>query len=146
MKKIKLLVLPLTLTLGVGFASMASAAGNDCNAKRVTIENQITIAQQHGNTHELAGLQKALSELNAHCTNSGLVEKAQKKVSKLEKKIREKQADVQELQADLTEAQSRGKTDKIAKYERKIAEKNADIKDITNELNLVQAELAALKS
>ncbi|MGX5011165.1 DUF1090 domain-containing protein [Enterobacter asburiae] len=143
MNKIKLTV--LALVVGVGFSSMASAAGNDCNAKRAAIENQIRQAQQYGNSHKVAGLKKALNELNANCTNGGLVKDAQKDVSKLESKLIEKQADVNKVQADLREAQAAGDAKKVAKYQKKLQEKQADVKEITADLRQARAELAGLQ-
>ncbi|MBK5071758.1 DUF1090 domain-containing protein [Budviciaceae bacterium BWR-B9] len=145
MSKAKLLILPLVLAMGVGFSSMASAAGNDCAAKRAAIENQIREAQKYGNANKVAGLKKALSELNANCTNGGLVKDAEKKVAKLEKKLNEKQEDVREVQADLREAQAKGDAKKVAKYQSKLQEKQSDVKEVTADLNQARAELAALK-
>lgn len=145
MKKTNLMVLPLVLALGVGFSAAASAAGNDCAAKRAAIENQIKQAQKYGNTHKVAGLKKALREVNAHCTNSGLIKDAEKKVTKLEKKLAEKQGDVREIQADLRQAQAKGDVKKVAKYQRKLQEKQRDVQEVTADLNQARAELAALK-
>lgn len=142
----KTTVLPLVILMGaVGFTTVASAAGNDCNAKRAAIETQIQQAQKYGNTYKIDGLKKALSELNAHCTDAGLIKDAQKKVEKLEKKLREKQEDVREVQSDLREAQAKGDAKKIAKYQKKLVEKQADVKEITADLRQAQAELSALR-
>lgn len=146
MKKItKMTVLPLLLALSAGYVSGAAAAGNDCDAKRAAIENQIKEAQKYGNYNKVAGLKQALAEINAHCTDSGLVVKAQQKVSKLEKKLAEKQDDLREVQADLREAQAKGDQQKVAKYQKKMAEKRADVQEIQAELQAARNELAALK-
>jgi chromosome segregation ATPase len=146
MKKMtKLIALPLILALGAGFASVASAAGNDCNAKRGAIENQIREAQKYGNSNKVAGLQKALNELQAHCTDSGLAAKGQQKIDKLERKLAQKQNDVSKVQADLGEAQARGDAKKVAKYEKKLQEKQSDVNEITADLRQARSELAALQ-
>jgi peptidoglycan hydrolase CwlO-like protein len=142
-KMTKLAVLPLVMTLGVGFASTASAA-NDCNAKRAAIENQIKQAEKYGNYNKIAGLKRALSEVNAHCTSGSVLQDAQKKVSKLESKLRDKQDDVREVQADLRQAQASGDAKKVAKYQRKLQEKQADVNQINEELRQARAEVAAL--
>lgn len=142
MNKIKFAALPLVLALGAGFTTVASA---DCSAKRASIENQIQQAQKYGNANQLAGLKRALSEVNAHCTDASVSKDAEKKVSKLESKLRDKQDDVREVQADLREAQAKGDAKKVAKYQSKLQEKQAEVKEITAELRQAQAELAALR-
>ncbi|WP_392565415.1 DUF1090 domain-containing protein [Utexia brackfieldae] len=146
MNKAKLMVLPLVIAMGVGISSVALAGGNDCAAKRSAIENQIKEAQRYGNTAKVAGLKKALSETNAHCTNSGLIKDAEQKVTKLEKKLAEKQDDVREVQTDLRQAQAKGDVKKVAKYQKKLTEKQNDVKEVQADLNQARAELAALKS
>ncbi|RWR03552.1 hypothetical protein ED28_00790 [[Pantoea] beijingensis] len=146
MKKLtKLAILPLLMTLGSTAFTVAQASGNDCSAKRAAIENQIRQAERYGNHYKVDGLRKALAELNAHCTNDGLVRDAQKKVTKLEGKLADKQRDVREVQADLREAQARHNYQKISKYEKKLAEKRNDVNKIQAELNAARAELAGLR-
>lgn len=143
---VKVTILPLLVALSAGYVSTAAAAGNDCNAKRAAIENQIKEAQKYGNYNKVAGLKQALAEVNAHCTDSGLALKAQAKVTKLEKKLAEKQGDVREVQSDLREAQAKGNQKKIAKYQKKLTEKRNDVQKIQSELQAARNELAALKS
>lgn len=146
MKKIaKLTVLPLLLALSAGYVSTATAAGNDCNAKRTAIENQIKEAQKYNNYHKVAGLKKALAETNTHCTDSGLIAKAQSKVTKLERKLVQKQDDVREVQSDLRQAQAKGDQKKVVKYQKKIQQKQANVQKIQAELQAARQELAALK-
>jgi len=145
MKKMtKLAVLPLVLVLGASFSSLATA-GNDCNAKRAAIEYQIQQAEKYGNYNRVAGLKKALSEVNAHCTNGSVLQDAQKKVTKLEQKLADKQKDVNEVKADLREAQAKGDAKKVAKYQKKLQEKQSDVKEIKQELKEARAELASLQ-
>lgn len=113
----KLAILPLVLVLGASFSTMANAA-YDCNAKRAAIEYQIQQAEKYGNYNRVAGLKRALSEVNAHCTNGSVLQDAQKKVTKLEQKLADKQKDVQEIKADLREAQAKGDAKKVAKYQK----------------------------
>lgn len=138
----KLAILPLVLVLGASFSTMANAA-YDCNAKRAAIEYQIQQAEKYGNYNRVAGLKRALSEVNARCTDGGMLQDAQKKVTKLEQKLADKQQDVQEIKADLRNAQARGDTKKVAKYQKKLQEKQADVKEIKQELKQARAELAA---
>lgn len=141
MKKL-MMVLALTLTAG---AMTSAQAAESCAAKRTALEQEISIAQQYGNAYKVAGLKKALAEVNAHCTNASVLSDARKDVSKLEKKLAEKREDVSEVQADLAEAQRKGDAKKIAKYQRKLAEKRADLNEIQQELSQARAELAQLQ-
>lgn len=134
--------LPLLLALS---ANYASAAGNDCAAKRAEIENQITQAKAYNNANRVAGLETALSQLNANCTTSGLIDNAQDKVNKLEQKISEKKDDITEIEADRQKASAKGDAKKVAKYDEKIIDKRSEIIDLEAELSTAKSELAGLK-
>lgn len=142
---IKLTALSLTLALSAGYASMATASVNGCDIKRAAIENQIKEAKKYGNIHKVAGLQRALAQLNANCSDSGQLQKAQQKVTKLEQKLAEKKSDVREVQADLNQAKASGDQKKIVKYQKKLADKKSDVKKIQIELKEARADLANLK-
>lgn len=143
-KTMKLAILPAMMALGFGFSSVASAA-QDCDAKRSAIEYQITQAEKYGNYNKVAGLKKALNDVNTYCTPASVKNDAQKKVTKLEEKLKDKQEDVREVQADLREAQAKGDAKKVAKYQSKLQEKQAEVREITAELRQAQAELSALR-
>ncbi|WP_109124323.1 DUF1090 domain-containing protein [Dyella sp. C11] len=99
----------------------ALAQSGGCDAKRASIQQEITYAQAHGNASRVQGLQKALSEVNAHCTEAGLRSDAEQKVAKAQQKLAERQ---QELQ----EARDQGKSaQKIADRQRKVDEAHADL-------------------
>ncbi|MCT4703083.1 DUF1090 domain-containing protein [Enterobacteriaceae bacterium H20N1] len=131
----------MALALIAGAVTSVQAA-ESCASKRTALEKEIAIAQQYGNAYKVAGLKKALAEVNAHCTNESVLADARKDVSKLEKKLAEKRSDVSEVQADLAEAQRKGDAKKIAKYQSKLAEKRADLNEIQQKLNQARAELA----
>lgn len=141
MKKF-VIALAAVATLG---AMTSVQAAESCAAKATAIEKEIRYAKQYGNTYKVAGLEKALAEVKAHCTSGSVLADAQKDVAKLEKKLAEKREDVAEVQADLREAQAKGNAKKIAKYQSKLAEKQADLREIQQELNQARAELAKLK-
>ncbi|WBF46233.1 DUF1090 domain-containing protein [Serratia rubidaea] len=145
MKKMtKMAVLPVVMALGVGFSSMASASYN-CDAKRSAIEYQIQQAEKYGNYNRVAGLKRALSEVNARCSTGGAVIDLQKKVEKLERKLLDKKEDVRDVKADLREARAKGDAKKVAKYQRKLQEKQAEVKEVAAELRQAKAELAAAR-
>ncbi|HEI8867066.1 TPA: DUF1090 domain-containing protein [Serratia odorifera] len=111
-----LLALPL-----LAFSALSSAATGGCAAKAQDIQQQIDYATQHGNDHRVAGLKKALSEVQDNCTEAGLQAERQANIA-------EKQSKVAERQQELKEAQQTGKLDKIAKKQQKLTEAEAELK------------------
>ncbi|HCR1910612.1 TPA: DUF1090 domain-containing protein [Enterobacter kobei] len=101
-------------------AVAATPVASGCEAKRQDIEQQIRYARSNGNDHRIAGLEKALSEVNAHCTDSGL--RAEREAD-----VREKTRKVEEREQELAEARSDGRADKIRKKERKLDEARAEL-------------------
>ncbi|HBZ8092993.1 DUF1090 domain-containing protein [Klebsiella variicola] len=103
-------------------ALAANPAATGCEAKRQDIEQQIRYALSNGNDHRIAGLEKALSEVNAHCTDSGL--RAEREAD-----VREKTRKVTEREQELAEARADGRADKIRKKERKLDEARAELEE-----------------
>lgn len=91
-----------------------------CAAKQYDIEKQIDYARTHGNQHRIAGLETALAEVKASCTESGLLAERQEKV-------REKERKVAERMAELKQAQETGSHDKIMKKQKKLAEAQEEL-------------------
>ncbi|MFD1259905.1 DUF1090 domain-containing protein [Entomomonas asaccharolytica] len=98
-----------------------------CSLKAEKIQEQISYAKAHGNSHRVAGLETALSEVKAHCTEASLRKD-------LEQDIAEKQQKVVERQTELTEAQAKGDAKKIAKKQSKLAEAKQELAKAEQEL------------
>jgi len=99
--------------------ALAQSAG--CDAKRQSIETEIAYAQSHGNASRVRGLQTALAEVTAHCTEASLQSAANKKVAKARE-------DVATNERDLQQARDQGKSaKKIADRQRKLDEAHADL-------------------
>ncbi|MBP1131906.1 MULTISPECIES: DUF1090 domain-containing protein [Serratia] len=111
-----LLALPLFALPALSFA-----AEDGCAIKAQNIQQQIDYATQHGNTQRVAGLKKALNEVQTHCTPASLQADRQKKID-------EKQRKVTERQQELKEAQQTGNLEKVAKKQKKLAEAQAELK------------------
>ncbi|EKS6740479.1 DUF1090 domain-containing protein [Enterobacter ludwigii] len=101
-------------------ALAATPVATGCEAKRQDIEQQLRYARAQGNDHRTAGLEKALSEVNAHCTDSGL--RAEREAD-----VREKARKVTAREQELAEARADGRADKIRKKERKLDEARAEL-------------------
>lgn len=91
-----------------------------CKAKICEIENNLSAARTAGNSFKVAGLEKALSETKAHCTDEGVVKKNQEKID-------EKMKDIKNTQADLAKARLKNDKAKIDKLTQKLKEKNDEL-------------------
>ncbi|EGK5349416.1 TPA: DUF1090 domain-containing protein [Salmonella enterica] len=109
---------PVALLSGLSHA--ASPVG--CAAKKIEVEKQITYARDHNNTHQLAGLKKALREIEEHCTDAQLLKQRQLK-------IEEKKRKVAERQADLERAKETGEHKKIAQKQNKLERAREELHD-----------------
>ena len=99
-----------------------------CAAKRQAISTQIEQAKAHGNSAQQAGLEKALAEVTAHCTDSSLKKER-------ENKVLDAKHEVSRRQADLDKAMKKGDPDKINKRKEKLAESRKELQDAVEELD-----------
>lgn len=123
----------------------AASAAETCADKRAAIEKELSYARQHNNTGKIAGLQKALTEVNAHCTRSSVRNDAIEQVNKAQKKLTKQQDELQKAERELSDAMARGKQDKISKYQDKVAEKKKDVEAAIRRLNQAEGELSPLR-
>jgi hypothetical protein len=119
MKKCHTLLLAIPLLAYTSLCSAANSGG--CAQKAQAIQAQIDYAKQHGNSHRVEGLEKALNEVQKHCTDASLAADRQQKIA-------DKQDKVVQRQQELQEAQQTGKSDKVAKKQQKLAEAQAELK------------------
>lgn len=119
----------LFATLLVGTTALAAQVSQPtgCAGKRQAIEIQIEEARAQGNDHRQAGLEKALAEVKAHCTDESLLQDREAKVHDAENEVREREADLQE-------AMDKGDADKIATRQAKLAEAHEELKDAKAQL------------
>ncbi|EAM2687002.1 DUF1090 domain-containing protein [Salmonella enterica] len=104
-----------------------AAAPVGCAAKKQEVENQISYAQEHNNTHQIAGLQKALREIEEHCTDPQLLKQRQLKLSEKRKKVTERQA-------ELERARETGNPKKMAQKQKKLDRAREELQDAQNML------------
>ena len=100
------------------------SAQRGCAAKICHLERELSYARAHNNSHRVAGLQRALAETKAHCTDS-----------RLEADVRDKQAKVAEREDELKAARAKGKEEKILKAQRKLDEARAEYDAALADLN-----------
>ncbi|MEO8492174.1 DUF1090 domain-containing protein [Pseudomonas sp.] len=99
-----------------------------CAAKRQAISTQIEQAKAHGNSEQQAGLEKALSEVTANCTDASLRKER-------ENKVLDAKHEVSRRQADLDKAMKKGDADKINKRKDKLAQSRKELQDAVEELD-----------
>lgn len=99
-----------------------------CAAKKFELQTQIDQAKAHNNTHQQAGLQTALDQVNAHCTDASLRQQR-------EKKIAAAKHEVSEREADLATATKKGDHDKIGKRQAKLDESRKELQNAKAELD-----------
>jgi hypothetical protein len=99
-----------------------------CAAKKQGIINQIELAKSHDNAEQQAGLEKALSEVNANCTDASLKKER-------ENKVLDAKHEVSQRQADLDKAMKKGDPEKINKRKDKLAESRKELQEAVDELD-----------
>lgn len=114
-----LLALPIIALSSTAFAASQSET---CATKQQEIQTQLDYAQQHNNKNQINGLQKALSESKANCTDASLKADNARHVT-------EKQQKVQEREQELKEAQATGDNEKIAKKQKKLDEAQTELRE-----------------
>ena len=99
-----------------------------CAAKKQAITLQLEQARAHGNSNQAAGLEKALSEVTANCTDAGLRKER-------ENKVLDAKHEVSKRQADLDKAMKKGDPEKIDKRKTKLAESRKELQEALDQLD-----------
>ena len=110
----------IVLALALASLSASAAATSLCQEKEQDIQREIGYAEKHNNQNRIDGLKKALSEVQAHCTDSKLRADHQEKIA-------EQKDEVREREQDLKEAEQKGDADKVAKREHKLQEAKKEL-------------------
>jgi hypothetical protein len=114
-------------------AAEQSPEPSGCAAKRQDITTQIENAKAEGNADQQAGLQKALSEMNANCTDVDVVKQQ-------EQKVLDAKREVSRRQADLNKAMNKGDPEKIDKRKDKLAESRKELQEEQEKLESVKPD------
>ena len=122
----------IAVSLALGLSSSALASEPACARKVAEIEVQIKHAKEAGNRDRVMGLERAMSSVQDHCTDAGLI-------SEKEKEITKKQSDIDDILEEAREKESEGRLDKVEKLERKLAHER-------KELEVLRQDLADIKS
>lgn len=96
----------LFLLCSAGTSLAANPEAKGCEAKKQALETRLAAARRHNNTGQVEGLQRALQNVQAWCTDNDLKAKA-------DYEVWEKRNEVQKREQDLTQARAGGKKKKI---------------------------------
>lgn len=98
------------------FPAITYAAPQTCADKKQQVEQELDYAKQHQQTHRVQGLEQALSNLNANCTDDRLKKEHQKNIDEKQHKLDKAQAELQKAVDDKKSAakiqQKKAKVDK----------------------------------
>lgn len=117
-----LLMVPV---LALTFSAYAANSPETCATKQQEIKQQLEVAHQHNNKDQIAGLQKALTQSQANCSQPNLQKEQQQKIA-------EKQEKVNERTRELKKVQATGDKDKIAKQQKKLDEALHELNEVSN--------------
>ena len=85
----------IALAVSLFALSAGSYATTLCQEKEQNILKEISYAEKHQNQNRIDGLNKALSEVRANCSDSQLRADHQKKIAKQKDEVAERQQDFQ---------------------------------------------------
>ncbi|PWB32154.1 DUF1090 domain-containing protein [Pseudomonas sp. SDI] len=108
-------------------ATEAQPGLTGCAAKKQAISEQLEQARAHGNAEQQAGLEKALSEVTQHCTDTGLRKER-------EQNVLDARHEVTQRTKDLDKAMKKGDAEKINTRKDKLAEAKKELQQALDEL------------
>lgn len=120
---VALLMLP---ALALASTAYAAKPPETCATKQQAIKQQLEYAHQHNNKEQIAGLQKALSENQAHCSQPGLEKDQQQKIAEKQEKVNERTRELKKMQAG-------GNKQKIAKQQKKLDEALHELNEVSTQ-------------
>lgn len=118
------------LLLGLALFSLSGslmAAESLCQQKEQDIQHEIAMAKQHNNQRRVNGLERALTEVRANCSDNKLKASHQARIKEQREKVAERERDLKE------ERQEGDDKEKIAKRERKLEEARQELKKLQAE-------------
>jgi len=104
-------------------AALAQPVHATCESKRADISRDIDHAKAKGQTNRARGLEKALRETQANCSDAELAKEHAARIARQEKRFAERQR-------DLDKAREQGKAGKIADREAKLAKEKAELEKL----------------
>ncbi|MEB5742666.1 DUF1090 domain-containing protein [Klebsiella aerogenes] len=131
MKNVKEILIGLLVFAPFTSAFATAQPATGCDAKRQNIEQEIDYARKHKHAYSyrrIDGLEKALAEIQVHCTDESLR-------TERELDLQKKELKVEERRRELAEAQLYNNPVKINKKQRKLEEALVEVADAKAMLN-----------
>lgn len=113
----------IALAFGLAALSAQALASAPCLQKQQDIQREISYAEKHHNQKRIEGLNKALREVKANCSDSKLRAEHQQKIA-------EQKDEIAERRRDLAEAKEKGDADKITRREQKLSKALNELKEL----------------
>lgn len=101
MKKALCLTLVLAATCTI---ADAVAKTQSCEQRKEAIQRQMSYAKKYNNAHELAGLERALSEVKRNCRDPSWKYSDEDDIRQKERKVKELRKKLERAEADLDNA------------------------------------------
>ncbi|WP_312239461.1 DUF1090 domain-containing protein [Pantoea sp.] len=111
----------------LSFSASTLAADSLCQQKERDIQHEIALAKQHDNQRRVNGLERALTEVRASCTDGKLQAAHQERIKAQQQKVAEREHELKE------ERQEGDDREKVAKRERKLEEARQALKKLQAE-------------
>lgn len=103
------------------------AAESLCQQKEQDIQHEIAMAKQHNNQRRVNGLERALTEVRANCSDNKLKASHQARIKAQREKVAERERELKE------ERQEGDDKEKIARREHKLEEARQELKKLQAE-------------
>ncbi|WP_120967345.1 DUF1090 domain-containing protein [Comamonas sp. lk] len=104
-------------------SALAQPVHATCESKRAEISRDLEHAKAKGQVSRVRGLEKALRENEAHCSDAKLEQEHAARIAEQEKKVERRQR-------DLDDARATGKASKIADREAKLAKEKTELEKL----------------
>ncbi|CAN5476920.1 DUF1090 domain-containing protein [soil metagenome] len=122
------MVFCVAAVLAAASSAHAAEPSPACAAKRLSIENEIAYANQHGQKQRLAGLATALRKNQTHCSDASLQADRKAAIAKAEREVKQRQA-------DLAMARQKGDQAKVSSRQAKLDTARAELVEAQKPIN-----------
>ncbi|GEN25431.1 hypothetical protein HCU01_33800 [Halomonas cupida] len=124
-------LLPLCFCAAYASGALADDTNPLCSAREEEVLHELQSAEKYGNEHRIEGLQRALSNIRAHCTDESLIADA-------EEAVEESREEVRDRRQDLDEALREGDPDDIAEQREELQEAEDELHSDIQQLRALQ--------
>ncbi|MDM0019405.1 DUF1090 domain-containing protein [Variovorax saccharolyticus] len=121
--KIQSFLLAAALASIPAWAAAEPVPGGTCQGKRQEISRNLDEAKAKGQKQRVRGLEQALSELDAHCTDAKLQAEHRKRIQRQEQAVAARERELKEAERD-------GSAKKVERRKSKLQEEQAKLQQL----------------